>query len=107
MYDEEEIEIMNMFIKSISLDELGRVVTIIHDQFSDYLITDASKKMLKEMAIKALGDSFVKLEVAKSSFRITVVEGAEETSKEIIEREILKGIEMAMAFMSQMQNTQE
>lgn len=53
------------------------------------------------MAMKALGDAFVKLEVAKTSFRITVAEGTEEASKAIIEKEILLGIEMAMAFMSQ------
>lgn len=92
---------MNMFIKSITLDEVGRIVTVIQDQFSDYLIKDASKKMLKEMATKALGDAFIKLEVAKTSFRITVAEGKEESSKAIIENEILKGIEMALDFMSQ------
>jgi len=92
---------MNMFIKSITLDEVGRIITLVQDQFSDYLIKDESKKMLKEMAMKALGDAFVKLEVAKTSFRITVAEGTEEASKAIIEKEILLGIEMAMAFMSQ------
>lgn len=97
---------MNMFIKSITLDEVGRIITIVQDQFSDYLIKDESKKMLKEMAIKALGDAFVKLEVAKTSFRITVAEGTEEASREIIEKEVLKGIEMAMAFISQMQKNE-
>lgn len=98
---------MNPFIKSIALDEAGRVVTVIQEQFSDYLVKDESKKMLKDMAVKVLGDDFIKLEVAKTSFRVTVVEGSEEKSKAIIEKEILKGIEMAMAFMSQMQSKEE
>lgn len=97
---------MDMFIKSIQLDESNRIVVVIQDHFSEYLSKEESKKMLKDMAVKVLEADFVKLEVAKSSFRITVVEGAEVAAKEKVEQEIAKGIEMAMAFMSQMNNKQ-
>lgn len=97
---------MDMFIKSIQLDESNRIVVTIQDHFVEYLSKEESKKMLKDMALKVLEADFVKLEVAKSSFRITVVEGAEAAAKEKVEQEIVKGIEMAMSFMSQM-NKQE
>lgn len=97
---------MDMFIKSIQLDESNRIVVTIQDHFAEYLSKEESKKMLKDMALKVLEADFVKLEVAKSSFRITVVEGAEAAAKEKVEQEIVKGIEMAMSFMSQM-NKQE
>ncbi len=97
---------MKMFIKSILLDESNRIVVTIQDHFADYLSKEESKKMLKDMAVKVLEADFVKLEVAKTSFRITVVEGTEVAAKEKVEQEIVKGIEMAMAFMSQMNNKQ-
>ncbi|MDH8678795.1 hypothetical protein QE109_11585 [Fusibacter bizertensis] len=97
---------MDMFIKSIQLDESNRIVVTIQDHFAEYLSKEESKKMLKDMALKVLEADFVKLEVAKSSFRITVIEGAEAAAKEKVEQEIVKGIEMAMSFMSQM-NKQE
>ena len=97
---------MDMFIKSIQLDESNRIVVTIQDHFAEYLSKEESKKMLKDMAEKVLEADFVKLEVAKTSFRITVVEGAEAAAKEKVEQEIVKGIEMAMAFMSQMNNKQ-
>lgn len=95
---------MDMFIKSIQLDESNRIVVTIQDHFAEYLSKEESKKMLKDMAVKILSADFIKLEVAKTSFRITVVEGTETASKEKVEQEIVKGIEMAMAFMSQMNN---
>ncbi len=97
---------MDMFIKSIQLDESNRIVVTIQDHFAEYLSKEESKKMLKDMAVKVLEADFVKLEVAKSSFRITVVEGAEAAAKEKVEQEIVKGIEMAMSFMSQMNSKQ-
>jgi len=97
---------MDMFIKSIQLDESNRIVVTIQDHFAEYLSKEESKKMLKDMAVKVLEADFVKLEVAKTSFRITVIEGAEAEAKVKVEQEIVKGIEMAMAFMSQMNNKQ-
>lgn len=93
---------LNMFIKSMQLDEEKRVVVVIQDAIAEYFLKDESKKMLKDMAQKSLGDAFIKLEVAKTSFRVTVAEGTEEESMKIIESEIMKAIEMAMSFMSQM-----
>lgn len=93
---------LSMFIKSIHLDDEKRIVVMIQDHFSEYLAKEDSKKMLKDMAVKTLEGDFVKLEVAKTSFRLTVAEGTEEQSKQKVETEINKAIEMAMQFMSQM-----
>lgn len=98
---------MSMFIKSIQLDAANRIVVQLQDMMAEYLLKDESKQMLKEMAVKTLGSDFIKLEVAKTSFRVTVAEGTEEASKEKIETEIIKAIEMAMSFMSQMNNKEE
>jgi len=95
-----------MFIKSIQLDDANRIVVHIQEFIAEQFLNDDSKKMLKEMAQKALGQDFIKLEVAKTSFRVTVVEGTEISSKEKVEAEISKAIEMAMSFMSQMNQSQ-
>ncbi len=93
---------MSMFIKSIQLDDANRIVVQVQDMMAEYLSKEESKKMLKDMAVKTLDADFIKLEVAKTSFRITVAEGTEAASKEKVETEIIKAIEMAMSFMSQM-----
>lgn len=93
---------MSMFIKSIQLDDANRIVVQVQDMMAEYLSKEESKKMLKDMAVKALDADFIKLEVAKTSFRITVADGTEAASKEKVETEIIKAIEMAMSFMSQM-----
>lgn len=98
---------MSMFIKSIQLDAANRIVVQLQDMMAEYLLKDESKQMLKEMAVKTLGSDFIKLEVAKTSFRVTVAEGTEVASKEKVETEIIKAIEMAMSFMSQMNNKEE
>lgn len=98
---------MSMFIKSIQLDANNRIVVQLQDMMAEYLLKDESKQMLKEMAVKTLGSDFIKLEVAKTSFRVTVAEGTEVASKEKVETEIIKAIEMAMSFMSQMNNKEE
>lgn len=93
---------MSMFIKSIQLDDANRIVVQVQDMMAEYLSKEESKKMLKDMAVKTLDTDFIKLEVAKTSFRITVADGTEAASKEKVETEIIKAIEMAMSFMSQM-----
>jgi len=98
---------MSMFIKSIQLDEANRIVVQVQETMAEYLLKEELKKMLKDMAVKTLGVDFIKLEVAKTSFRITVAEGTEMASKEKVETEIVKAIEMAMTFMSQMNNKEE
>ena len=97
---------MDMFIKSIQLDDANRIVVHIQEFIAEQFLNDESKKMLKEMAQKALGEDFLKLEVAKTSFRVTVAEGTEIASKEKVEAEIVKAIEMAMSFMSQMNGSE-
>lgn len=93
---------MEMFIKYIKFDDEKRIIIAIQDHLAEHLIKDESKKMLKETLEKALKEDFIKLEVAKTSVRITVTEGKEEECKTVIETEIAKAIEMAMAFMNQM-----
>ena len=93
---------LSMFIKSISLDDSNRIVVSVQEHLSEMLAKEESKKMLKDMAVKTLGTDFIKLEVAKTSFRVTVTEGTEEANKAKVETEIAKAIEMAMQFMSQM-----
>jgi len=97
----------SMFIKFIKFDEEKRIIIAIQDQFVSYLQKDDSKKMLRETLVKVLADDFKQLEVSKNSCRITVAEGTEEASLAIIEEEIAKAIEMAMMFMSQMNQNPE
>ena len=90
-----------MFIKSITSDDQGRIIVGVQEQFQSYLKEDMTKKMLRETAVKALGEDFVQLEVSTSTFRITVKEGTTDASMVIIQEEITKSIEMALNFMNQ------
>lgn len=92
---------VEMFIKSIVIDDAKRIVVHVQEMVAEHFLSEDSRKMLKEMTSHALGEDFIKLEAAKTSFRVTVKEGTEEASKEKIEAEIKKAIEMAMSFMSQ------
>lgn len=90
-----------MFIQSITSDDQGRIIVSVQEQFQSYLKEEIAKKMLRETAIKALGEDFIQLEVSTSTFRVTVKEGTTETSMVIVEEEIAKSIEMALNFMNQ------
>jgi len=90
-----------MFIKSITSDDQGRIIVSVQEQFQNYLKEEMAKKMLRETAVKALGEDFIQLEVSTSTFRVTVKEGTTEASIVIIEEEIAKSIEMALNFMNQ------
>ncbi len=91
----------SMFIRSILIDESGRIIVSVQDQFAVYLKDDGTKQMLKDAAKTALGDDFIKLEVSAATFRVTVKEGCSERAKILIEEEIAAKIEMALSFMSQ------
>jgi Holliday junction resolvase-like predicted endonuclease len=92
-----------MFVKSIHLDDAKRIVVQIHEFVAEQFLNAESKKMLKDMTTKALGEDFVVLEAAKTSFRVTVKEGRQEICKQKIEDEIRKMIDMAMSFMEKNQ----
>ncbi len=98
---------IEMLVKSIKIDESNRIVVLVQEMIADQFLNDESRKMIKEMTEKALGEDFRKLEVSKKSFRVTVAEGTEEVSKQKIEDELKKYLEMAMSFMSQMNKDQE
>lgn len=91
----------SMFVKSIIIDGEGRIVVSVQDQFTSYLKDDMIKKMLKDSAVKSLGDDFIQLEVSSTTFRVSVKEGSSENSKTVIEEEIVKSIEAALSFMNQ------
>lgn len=91
----------SMFIQSITTDDQSRIVVAVQEAFQQYLQDDMSKKLLKETAVKALGENFVQLEVSKTTFRLTVKPGSEAASRAIVEEEIAKSIEMAVAFLNQ------
>lgn len=93
----------SMFIESIIIDDQGRIIVTVQEQFRSYLKEDMIKTMLKDTAVKAIGENFIQLEVSTSTFRVTVKEGTSEEAKNIIETEIASSIEMALNFMNQFQ----
>lgn len=100
---------MNMFVKYIKLDEQKRIIVSLQETMAPYLQDPKTRSLLKQSAETVLKENFKQLEIGKNNCRITVVEGTEETSKTLVEEELVKGLEMAMAFMSQMgtENTSE
>lgn len=93
---------IEMLVKSIEIDDSKRIVVMVQDMIADQFLNEESRKMIKDMTEKALGEDFRKLEVSKKSFRVSVADGTEEASKQKIEEELKKYLEMAMSFMSQM-----
>ncbi|MBS4539252.1 hypothetical protein GOQ27_12320 [Clostridium sp. D2Q-11] len=98
------MDTLNYFLKYIKLDEEKRILISVQNQYESYLLEKESKKMILDGLKSILGEDFKTLEIGKNICRVTVLEGKEEESKEKIETELVKGLEMAMAFMSQMQN---
>ena len=98
---------MGMFIKSIALDEERRIVITGQPHLAEYLKDPETRKMLKGAAEKILADDFMQMEVGKSSCRITVTPDKAEECMKLVEEELVKGIEMALAFMSQMNNQEQ
>ncbi|WP_129600172.1 hypothetical protein [Anaerophilus nitritogenes] len=92
------------FIKYVKLDEEKRILISLQNHLETYLQDEKVKSMLKESAQSILKDDFIQLEIGKNICRITVKEGTEEKNLKLIEEELVKGIEMAMAFLIQMNN---
>lgn len=96
-----------MFIKSIELDEEKRIIIEGQSHLAEYLKDQETRKMLKGAAEKVLGEDFKKLEVGKCNCRITVTPENAESCMKLVEEELVKGIEMALAFMSQMNSAKD
>ena len=96
------MDILNQFVKYIELDEEKRILVSLQNHLEAYLQDQATKSMLKESIKGILKDDFVQLEVGKNICRITVKEGTEEKSLELVKTELIKNIQMAMEFLSQM-----
>lgn len=93
---------LNMFIKSIALDEESRIIIQGQPHLAEYLQDEQTRKMLKGAAENVLKEDFLKLEIGKCNCRITVTADKAEACMKLVEEELVKGIEMALAFMSQM-----
>lgn len=93
---------VGMFVKEIKFDDDKRIIITVQEAAMTYLQDTQVRSMLKQSAENALKDNFKQLEIGKNNCRVTVAAGTEEDSKHIIETELVKGLEMAMAFLSQM-----
>lgn len=98
------MDTLNQFIKYVKLDEEKRIIVSVQNQFEAYLQDNNTKIMLKQSVQNILKDDFELMEVGKNTCRITVKKGTEEKNLELIKTELVKGLEMAMAFLSQMGN---
>jgi RNase P/RNase MRP subunit POP5 len=96
-----------MFIKSIELDEEKRIIIEGQSHLAEYLKDQETRKMLKGAAENVLGEDFKQLEIGKCNCRITVTPENAENCIKLVEEELVKGIEMALAFMSQMNSSKD
>lgn len=97
------MDILNEFVKYVELDEEKRILVSLQSQLEAYLQDSNTRNMLKESVKSILKDDFVQFEVGKNVCRITVKEGTEEKNLELVKTELVKNIQMAMEFLSQMQ----
>lgn len=97
------MDILNQFIKYIKLDDEKRILVSLQDVLTPHLEDKNTRSMLKGMLKDILKDDFSQLEIGKNICRVTVKEGTEEKNIELIKTELVKNLEMAMQFLSQMQ----
>ncbi|QZY56372.1 hypothetical protein [Crassaminicella profunda] len=100
------MDTLNQFIKYVKFDEEKRILISLQNQFENYLQDQKIRSMLKDAAKSILKDDFVQLEVGKNMVRLTVTDGTEEQNLDLVKTELVKGLEMAMAFL-QMQNMKD
>lgn len=93
---------LNQFIKYIEFDDERRILVSVQNQFENYLKEEKIKALLKESCQNVLKEDFVSLEIGKNVARLTVKEGSEEASMTLVKEELVKGLEMAMMFLSSM-----
>ncbi len=98
------MDTLNQFIKYVKLDEEKRILISIQNQFESYLQDNSTRSMLKQSVQNILKEDFEVMEVGKNVCRITVKEGTEEKNLELVKTELVKGLEVAMTFLSQMGN---
>lgn len=91
----------NAIVKSLNLDEENRIVLSVQNEFGQFLKDPQMKSTLKETVQKVLGEKFKLFEVGGSNIRVTVLEGTEEESLNIIQEEIVKALQMVAMFMNQ------
>lgn len=94
------MENLNQFIKYIEFDDEKRILVSVQNQFENYLKEDKIKSLLKESCQNVLKEDFVSLEIGKNVARLTVKEGSEDASMTLVKEELVKGLEMAMMFLS-------
>ncbi|MCT4617994.1 MAG: hypothetical protein N4A62_01180 [Marinisporobacter sp.] len=100
------MDTLNQFVKYVKFDEEKRILISLQNQFESYLQDQKVRSMLKDAAQSILKDDFVQLEIGKNVCRLTVADGTEEKNLELVKTELVKGLEMAMAFL-QMQNMKD
>lgn len=96
------MDTLSQFVKYVKLDEEKRILISLQNQFESYLQDQKIKSMLKEAAVSLLKDDFIQLEIGKNLCRLTVAKGSEDKNLEVVKTELVKGLEMMMAFLSQM-----
>ena len=96
------MDTLSQFVKYIKLDDEKRILVSLQNQFESYLQDQSIRTMLKDTVKNILGDDYVQLEVGKNVVRLTVKEGTEDKNLEVVKTELVKSLEMAMAFLSQM-----
>ncbi|WP_432409372.1 hypothetical protein [Wukongibacter sp. M2B1] len=98
------MDMLNQFIKYVKLDDEKRILISVQNQFESYLQDQNTKLMLKQSVQNILKEDFKLMEIGKNVCRITVREGSEDKSLELVKTELIKGLEVAMTFLSQMGN---
>lgn len=98
------MDTLNQFIKYVKLDEEKRILVSVQNQFESYLQDKNTRAMLKQSTQNILKDDFELMEIGKNICRISVKKGTEDKNLELVKTELVKGLEMAMTFLSQMGN---
>lgn len=95
-----------MFIKSITKDDQGRILLSVQNMFEAQLKEEKVRKEIKKMVTSLLGENFNQLEIGKNVCRITVNNNPDEAITQI-NQYIDQMLQMADQFMNQQKNNQD
>ncbi len=98
------MDTLSQFIKYVKLDEEKRILISVQSQYESFLQDKNTRSMLKQSVQNILKEDFKLMEVGKNVCRLTVKAGTEDRNLELVKTELVKGLEVAMTFLSQMGN---
>ncbi|PAB56818.1 hypothetical protein [Anaeromicrobium sediminis] len=92
----------NEMVKYVKLNDDKKIEICVDESFTLFLQDPSIVAMIEQSCKSLLENKFINLHINGNTSFITVESGTEQASLELVNNELIQGIQMAMAFLSQM-----